>query len=131
MYYVSFSLLSIPFLTFPFFLGTSDTSTSFSFFSECKGEFTFSSLVLNVLDSWLEFLTKDYAISCLSARSRSFGRIRRFHTSPPDLVDKSLAFLELSKLCHLSLHCVPVLNDENEFTSSHNLFSSRAISFNF
>ena len=51
--------------------------------------------------------------------------------SPPDLVDESLTFLELSKLCHLSLHCVPVLNDENEFTSSLNLFSSRAISFNF
>ena len=66
--------LSIPFLTFPFFLGISDSSTSFSCFSESKGEFTFSSLVLNVLDSWLEFLTKDYAISCLSAGSRSFGR---------------------------------------------------------
>ena len=54
------------------------------------------------------------------------GVIRRFHTSPPDLVDKSLAFLELSKLCHLSLHCLPVLNDENEFTSSlnHLIFES-------
>ena len=51
--------------------------------------------------------------------------------SPPDLVDESLTFLELSKLCHFSLHCLPVLNDENEFTSSLNQFSSRAISFNF
>ena len=51
--------------------------------------------------------------------------------SPPDLVHESLALLELSKLCHLYLHCVPVLNDENEFTSSVNLFSSRVISLNF
>ena len=43
--------------------------------------------------------------------------------SPSVLVEESLAFVkELNKLCHLSLHRVPVLNDEQEFTSSLNLF---------
>ena len=52
--------------------------------------------------------------------------------SLPVLVDKSLAFLkELSKLCHLSLHCVLILNDEQEFTFLLNLFRSCAISFHF
>ena len=71
--FIQFVVYSIPYLSF-LFVGTSDSSTSLPCFSESKGEFTFSSLVLNVLDWWLEFLTKDYAISCLSAGSRSFGR---------------------------------------------------------
>ena len=39
-------------------------------------------------------------------RSCSFGRSDWKISSPPVLVDESLAFLELSKLCQLSLHCL-------------------------
>ena len=52
--------------------------------------------------------------------------------SPSVLVDESLALLkELSILYHLSLHCTPVLNDDQEFTSLLNLLKSHAISYHF
>ena len=89
-----------------------------------------------MLESRLEFLTKGMAISCLSAMKLFIWSkcVKDFIlvASPPVLVDESLAFLkELSKLFHLSLHCVPVLIDEQEFTSRLNLFISRAISLHF
>ena len=52
--------------------------------------------------------------------------------SPSVLVDESLALLkQLSILYHLSPHCTPVLNDDQEFTSSLNLLKSHAISYHF